>query len=194
MAERFLDPNIRDGVCSLIKNETDRGNFKILLREINIMLTITQSTKENVDTKKLRQLGIDIMSQIRSNFLNEKGQPWIMVNPSLHAMCAHSWELYEFLDSPIGMYSEQAQENWNKHVSRYKSGCGTRARQHSIKFNTADVFNRMLAMTHPLIASKRRKIICSLCSEEGHSCKSIKFHGFGPKEFENSLIEYYIEH
>ena len=71
----------------------------------------------------------------------------------------------------------------------------TRAHQHSIKFNTADVFNRMLAMTHPLIASKRRKIICSLCSEEGHSCKSIKFHGFGPKEFENSLIEeYYIEH
>ena len=159
------------------------------------MLTITQSTKQNVNTKKLRQLGIDIMSHIRSNFLNEKGQNWIAINPSLHAMCAHSWQLYDVLNSPIAIYSEQAQENWNKHVARYKSGCGTRARQHSIKLNTADIFNRMLVRTHPLIASKRRKIVCSLCGEEGHSCKSVKIHGFGPKEFEKALIEeYYLVH
>ena len=51
----------------------------------------------------------------------------------------------------------------------------------------------MLIMTHPLIASKQRKIICSLCRKEGHSCKSAKFHGDGPIELEKAMIQdYYL--
>ena len=193
LAESFLDPNIREKVCSLINNVTHRENFEVLMRDVNIILTVTQSPRGDVKTQKLRQLGIDIMSHMRTNFLNENGQPWISINPSLHDMCAHSWELYEFLNKPIGIYSEQAQECWNKHVARFKSGCATRARQHSIKANTEDIFSRMLVMTHPVVASKRRQITCSLCGKEGHSAKSVKFHGFGPSELEKAMIEDYYQ-
>ena len=72
------------------------------------------------------------MSHIRTKFLN-KGNGWVSINPSLHAMCAHSWELYKICSGPIAQYSEQAQEHWNKFVTRYKSGSGARARQHSVK-------------------------------------------------------------
>ena len=128
--------------------------FEILLRDINIMLTVTQGTQENVDTQKLRQLGIDIMSHIQTNFLNQKGQPWVNINPTLHAMCAHAWQLFQIFNVPISVYSEQAQEHWNKFIVKYKSGPGARARQHNIKDNLADIFRRMLLMTNPMIASK----------------------------------------
>jgi len=49
----------------------------------------------------------------------------------------------------------------------------------------------MLVVTHPSIASKRRKIVCSECGIEGHTCKSIKFHGYGPIEYERAIIESY---
>ena len=180
MVERVLHPDNREKIYSLINNTSDRENFEILLRDMNIMLTVTQSLREDVNTAKLRHLGIDIMLHIRSKFLNHKGEPWININPSLHAICTHSWQLFDIFNVPISMYSEQAQEHWNKFVSKYKSGCATRARQHNVGLNISDIFSRMLIMTHPTIASKRRQITCFLCGNVGHSCKSVKFHGYGP--------------
>ena len=85
MAQRFLDPQNRELICSLINNSEDREIFEVLLRDLNIILRVTQSTRDNIDTKKLKQLGIDIMSHIRSKFLDHRGQPWVRMNPSLHA-------------------------------------------------------------------------------------------------------------
>ncbi|CAL4174377.1 unnamed protein product, partial [Meganyctiphanes norvegica] len=45
LAERFLDPNIREKVCSLINNVTHRENFEVLMRDVNIILTVTQSPR-----------------------------------------------------------------------------------------------------------------------------------------------------
>ena len=53
------------------------------------------------------------------------------INPSLHSMRAHSWKLFEIFLRPIVIFSEQAHEHWNEHMARFKSGCGTCARQHS---------------------------------------------------------------
>ena len=106
-------------------------------------------------------------------------------------MCSHSWPLFEIFKFPIAIYSEQAQEHWNKFVAKFKSGCGARARQHNVGLNISDIFGRKLIMTHPLIALRRRKIICSVRDQEGHSCKSVKFHGHGPKKLETSMIEEY---
>ena len=192
-AERFVIPDSRDEICTLIKNTEDREHFEILLRDVNIMLTITQGTRDNVDTDRLKLLGMDIMSLIRTKFLDHNGNAWVSINPSLHAMCAHSWELFQICSGPISQYSEQAQEHWNKFVSQYKSGPGARARQHSVKLNLTDVFARMLIMTHPVVASKRRQIHCSHCHQIGHSARSITHHSYGPIKEERALINHYFK-
>ena len=135
LAERFMAPEHRELICSLIDNATDREHFSLLLRDINIMLRITQCTRVGVVSTKLKQLGIDIMSHVRSKFVDHLGQPWVNVNPSLHAMCGHAWQLVEVLSVPVAMYSEQAQEHWNKYLTKYKSGPCARARQHDVSDN-----------------------------------------------------------
>ena len=127
------------------------------------MLSVTQGLRPNVDTEKLRELGIQIMKDIKTDFLDYKGKSWILINPSLHSMYAHAWQLYDICSGPIAKYSEQSQEHWNKFVNMYKSGCGAWARQHRVFVNLADIFTRMLRMTHPIIASKKRAIRCSKC-------------------------------
>ena len=149
----------REVVCSLIHNTVDRANFSILLRALNIMLRITQSTREGVSSSRLKQLGVDLMSHVRSAFVNHQGQPWINITPSLHAMCAHDWQLVVILDAPVAIYSEQAQEHWNKYLTKYKSRPSARARQHNVSLNIYDTFVRMLTMTHPMVAGKKRQAI-----------------------------------
>ena len=136
------------------------------------MLSVCMSIKQKcVNTDKLRQLGINIMCHIRTNW------PWVPINPSLHQMCAHSWQLFQFAHpDPIVVYTEQSQEHWNKHVTRFKSGTGARARQCSVKANIHDIFARMLHMSNPLVASKKRISICGKCGETGHGAKSIVHH------------------
>ena len=90
LAQRFFDPKSRDAICELIKNDDDRENYRTLLRDLNVMLTVCLGTKKLLRTAKLWQLGKDIMSHIRTAFLNSESLPWIPMNPSLHTMCAHS--------------------------------------------------------------------------------------------------------
>ncbi|CAL4117807.1 unnamed protein product, partial [Meganyctiphanes norvegica] len=168
-------------------------NFEILLRDLNVILTVTQGTHGNVNTNKLKQLGIDIMSHIKTKFINVKGEEWVPINHSLHLMCAHSWELFEMCQGPISQFSESAQEHWNKFIARYKSGTGARARQHNVRDNTYDIFSRMLIMTNPIIANKRRQIKCSHCRQIGHSSRSITQHSYGPSTEERAIINgFYI--
>ena len=146
------------------------------------METVSQGSRHGADTENLRDLGIKIMSDLKTQFLNHNGKPWISINPSLHSMCAHACQLYQFCSGPIAQYSEQAQEHWNKQISeryplrfsinRYKSGCGARARQHGVSVNLADIFGRMLMKTHPVVAAEKRQIRCGRCFKLGHSARS----------------------
>ncbi|CAL4224804.1 unnamed protein product [Meganyctiphanes norvegica] len=185
----FFKLENREVICSIIKNTNDRENFRILLRDINVMLSVCLSSKSGVNIEKLRQLGIDLMSHLRTKFLASNGNAWILINPSLHSMCAHSWQLYQICSSSISVYSEQAQEHWNKFVASFKSGVGARARQHSVKVNLLDIFSRMLIMTHPVVATKHREIKCSVCNDLGHTARSkIHANSYGPYDEDQSLI------
>ena len=44
IAKRFLDPNNRAKICSVIRKDEDRENFAELLHYFNLLLTVTQST------------------------------------------------------------------------------------------------------------------------------------------------------
>ena len=176
IAEHFFYSKNRTIICELIKNESDRENYSILLRDVNVVLSVCLSSRAGVVVTQLRQLGIDIMAHIRTKFVCGN-KPWIPINPSLHAMCAHSWQLFEMNDcNPISDFSEQAQEHWNKNVSKYKSGCGARARQHSVKLNIRDNFTRMLQMTHPIVVSKKRKLNATRSKMEGEIVSSDSDH------------------
>ena len=49
--------------------------------------------------------------------------PWASITPTLHAMCAHSWELFEITGGKsICVFCEQAVEAWNKYIKAFKSG------------------------------------------------------------------------
>ncbi len=84
----------------------------------------------------------------------------------------------DICSEPIVVFSEQAQEHWNKHVSRYKSGCRVRATQHSVKLNLRDLLARMLQMTHPVVVAKRQMLKCRICGEAGHTARSKLHHNY----------------
>ena len=93
VADRYFSPENRQFMCELISNEEDRRNYERLLSLVNIMLTVTQSVdgKKKVRVNKVKSLGIEIMAHVRTSFLDANAQPWIMITPSFHQMCAHSW-------------------------------------------------------------------------------------------------------
>ena len=70
----------------------------------------------------------------------------------------------------------------------FKSGSsGACARQHGVSVNLGAIFDRMLMMTHPSIASQKRQIICRKCQQAGHSPKSKASHSSGPANEEKLL-------
>ena len=172
--DRFFSPENRHHVCSLIRNRTDRENFETFMQNTNIFLNITQSVKDKrVRVEALKTLGIEMMLHLRTAFLDENGKPWIMIIPSYHQMCAHSWEMFKWNDGhSIAVWSESPLESWNKHVRSFQSGAAARSRQLSIRDNIHDILRRMLIMSHPEIASRRPRPSCSICGEIGHTARS----------------------
>ena len=127
---------------------------------------------------------------MKNAFLNEKGHSWVMIIPSFHQMCAHSWELFEWNGGhSIGKWSESPVESWNKHVRSFQSGPAARSRQLSVKDNIHDIFRRMLIMSHPEIASKRPHPSCSVCGEVGHMARSSKHTKVSVSSEEQARIE-----
>ena len=165
LADRFFSPKNRDAISELILNQEDRQNYKEFLSMTNVILTITQSVNpsKKVKIEDFKRLGIELMLHLRTNFLDEKGLPWVMIIPSFHQMVAHGWQLFQMnAGESIAKWSECPLESWNKHVRSFQSGAAARSRQHSIKDNIHDIFRRMLIMSHPMIASKRPCAFCSV--------------------------------
>ena len=70
----------------------------------------------------VKALGRDLMVHYKQSF------PFAMISPSIHQMCAHSWEFLEITNvKPIATYAEQSGEAWNKHIRVYKSGSAFQA-------------------------------------------------------------------
>ena len=185
IADRYFDPKNREAICSTIKNTVDRENFSILLSKYNIMLSLTQqvNSSKTVDPLKVKEVGYDLMIFLRQSF------DWAMITPSVHQMCAHSWELFVVTEGkPIAKFSEQSGESWNKFIRAYKSGAACKARQMSIKLNTRDVFTRMMIKTHPVIANKKRQISCGKCCELGHTARSCRKDASTVETLERSII------
>ena len=96
---------------------------------------------------------------------------WIVITPTVHHLCAHTWELFQWNNGlPIAIWSECPLESWNKFVRSFQSGTAARARQSKVKNNIHDVLRWMLIASHPEIASK--KIRPSICGEMGHTARS----------------------
>lgn len=177
LADRYFSPKNRANICELINSEEDRDNYEYLLSLINILLQVTQSVNNSkvVKIDEVKAMGIELMMHIKNSFLDENGNSWIMIIPTIHQLCAHSWEMFQLNQGKsIAMWSENPLESWNKHVRSFQSGPAARARQMSVKTNIYDIFRRMLITSHPIIASKRLRPFCRICGEEGHSARSAK--------------------
>ena len=82
--QRGCHSDNRGAIYQLIKKVEDRENYEKLLQDLNIMFSVTQGIRGDVNTDKLKQIGIDIMAYLRTAFLNNIRKPWININPSLH--------------------------------------------------------------------------------------------------------------
>ena len=121
----------------------------------------------------MKTLGIDIMHHIKTSFLDEKGDSWIMITPSIHQLCAHTWQLFDMnRGKAITRWSENPLESWNKSIRSFQSGPAARARQNSMRNNLHDIFRGMLIRSHPYIAAKYPRSTCSICGEIGHTARS----------------------
>ena len=191
LAGRFFHPDNREKISLLINNTEDRKNFETFMLQTNIILTITQSVNnKKVWINELKTHGIDLMLHLKNSFLDEKGRPWVMIIPSFHQMCAHSWEMFEWNNGlSIAKWSEGPVESWNKHVRSFQSGPSARSRQLSIKDNIHDVFRRMLIMSHPAIASRRPRPTCKICGEVGHTARSFRHKMVSAQTEEHSVIQ-----
>ena len=72
------------------------------------MLHVTQQSdiSKIVKPDMVKELGITLMKHLKEQF------PFAMISPSVHQMCAHSWELFEMTNGrPIAIYSEQCGES-----------------------------------------------------------------------------------
>ena len=122
-----------------------------------------------VNPEEVKDVGYELMIFHKQSF------PWAMISPSVHQMCAHSWELFVLTGgTPIAKYSEQSGESWNKFIRAYKSGTSSKSRQMSVQLNTHDIFCRLMIRTHPLIATKKRMLSCSRCQRFGHTVRGCK--------------------
>ena len=131
------------------------------------------SVCQNVDPSKtaipseVRALCTELMVFEKTNF------PWAMLSPSVHSMCGHNPGLFEITKGArIAIFSEQGSEAWNKYIRSFKSGPAAPARQTSIQKNLLDIFNRMMAKTHPEIAIRKRQNRCTRCNKLGHTVRS----------------------
>ena len=90
------------------------------------------------------------------NNLNEKGESWVMIIPTVHQTCAHSWEMFQMNGGKcIAKWSENPLESWNKSVRAFQSSVAARARQNSMRNNINDILTRMLIMSNPEITTKK---------------------------------------
>ena len=191
LADRFFSIRHREEICSLILNSEDRENYKLFLSLTNIVLSVVQSvdSQKCVRVEKFKEFCIKLMLHMRTAFLNEKGQPWVMIIPTFHQLCAHSWQFFSMNNgSSIAKWSESPVESWNKFVRSFQSGPAARSRQLSLKDNTYDIFRRMLIVSHPEIASKRPRPSCSKCGQVGHTARSSRHHADTALEEEDSII------
>eukprot|EP00795_Rhopilema_esculentum_P005009 gene5009-115_t len=115
----------------------------------------------------VKSLGQQLLVYYKQHF------PFAMIAPSVHQICAHSWEMFSLRNGKaIAIHTEQSGEAWKKHICAYKSGPSARARQCSIRLNTLYVFTRMLVQSYPIIASKRKALTCKRCEKHGHTIRS----------------------
>ncbi len=116
--------------------------------------------------------------------------PWAFISPTFHQLCAHYWQLFVFTDGePIGQYSEQASESWNKYIKSYRSGPACRARQLNSTMNIRDIFMSMVLRSSPAMASRKRSVQCSRCKEFAHTIRTCKFNVDTVFDAEGTLIE-----
>ena len=69
----------------------------------------------------------------------------------LHSMRGHTYKHFEISSAPIAIFSEQTQKHCKKRVVMYKSGCDTRARQHSTRESLHVILPHMLRLRNPLV-------------------------------------------
>ena len=88
-------------------------------------------------------------------------------------------------DLSLGFFSEEGLEALHKLLRRYRE---TRARKTDLLANITDVFTVLFVRSDPRIRAMRRKIVCSVCQELGHTIRSCPFVQGQEQDSEDELV------
>ena len=114
------------------------------------------------------------MKHLQTGFLDEKGQYWVGIIPTVHRMLAHVWELISMNNgNSLARWSEFPVESWNKHVRSFQSGVASKARQTSLKEPLWYIL--LHANIFPsCFATKQPRLSCSICGDVEHTARAAK--------------------
>jgi len=107
-------------------------------------ILIAVSCEFSISPKKYRKFCKDTFN------LYMKTYPWYPMSPTVHKILVHGADIINLCIVPVGCLGENASEARNKH---YKMDRRSHARKNSRLSNMADVFNRAMDSSDPLISS-----------------------------------------
>ena len=84
----LIQTNWKD-ICDLILNAEDGENYAQLLGYLNSFLAVLQGVDSRKrDVALVFKVGIEVMKHLKTAFLDEKGESWVSIIPTIHQMLA----------------------------------------------------------------------------------------------------------
>ena len=165
MARAFFSQANREHFLSLLEGTVaEREGLRKLHEGVSIIQQVLVSKSREVDVQGYERFCLDAYLLIPEVF------PWASIPQSIHRVLALSAERMRANECcGLGMLSEEGLESLHKYLRRFRD---ILARKLSLKDNLGDVFTHLWVRSDPIVRAHQRIIICSHCSQSGHSIRT----------------------
>ena len=164
-AREFFNFKNRQHFIDLFEGtETEKNAMATIHKNFSVILRLYSSKNTIIDVDDLEALCTE------TNLLLVTTFPWATQPPSIHKLLAHTAQRIRMNNNlGMGSFSEEGIETLHKIVRKFRE---LLARKNNLFLNLFDVWRALMVRSDPVIRSKKRKLICSVCKGEGHTKRS----------------------